>query len=259
LSGNKQVFCESKAYTNEQLWRFEASATGGVKIINAALPDSAIQEPAYDVHQKLAPVAKATGYVIDSLGVGVSISSVILGSQLHQTADRKLWAWNDGAGSASNWAIEERTSGLFLAQTITFGAIPTKLTTDAAFNLAATTNASGPITYTSSNTAVATVAGNTVTIVGAGTSDITASNAGDVTYAQASVKQTLTVTVYTGVQDVADGISVVVKNRILAVTGTDAPVKVFTVTGSEVDAKKALTPGVCIVKVDGKTIKVNIR
>ena len=179
---------------------------------------------------------------------------------MHEKDNGNLVTYNDVAGSASNWAVEERSSGLFLAQTITFGTIPTKLTTDAAFNLAATTNASGPITYTSSNTAVATVAGNTVTIVGvAGTSDITASNAGDATYAQASVKQTLTVNVYTGVQDVTDGISVVAKNRIIVVTGTDAPVKAFTVTGSEVDAKKVLTPGIYIVKVNGKTVKLNVR
>ena len=56
-----------------------------------------------------------------------------------------------------------------------------------------------------------------------------------------------------------DGISVVVKNRIIVVTGTDAPVKAFTVTGAEVDAKRALAQGIYIVEVAGKRVKVNVR
>lgn len=258
LSENKQVFCEAKAYTNAQLWRFEASVAGGVKIINAAMPDSAIYEPAYDVHQKLAPLADATGYVIDSLGSGVSISSVILGSQLHQTADRKLWAWNDGAGSASNWAIEERA--LFQEQNLSFNAIPDKLLSDQPFDVVATTNVpDGTISFTSSDPAVATVEGNRVTIIGIGTTVITATNLGNETYASRSVAQTLTVRLQDGLNDINDGIRVSARNRQIVVTGTDAPVKVFTVTGVEVNAKRPLVSGMYIVKVAGKTVKLNVR
>ncbi len=50
------------------------------------------------------------------------------------------------------------------------------------------------VTYTSSNTDVATVSGSTITIVGAGTSTITASQAGNDDYNAASdVEQVLTV------------------------------------------------------------------
>ena len=91
------------------------------------------------------------------------------------------------------------------AQTITFdlGANATKIVGAAAFDLTATGGASGNvITYTSSNTAVATISGKTVTIVGAGTTTITASQAGNTNYnAATDVTQTLTVTQPTGLAE----------------------------------------------------------
>lgn len=82
-----------------------------------------------------------------------------------------------------------------LAQTITFGALPAKQTTDLPFALTGTASSGQPVSYTSSDAAVATVSGNTVTILGAGTTTITASQAGNATYlAAGSVAQTLTVT-----------------------------------------------------------------
>ena len=69
---------------------------------------------------------------------------------------------------------------------VTYGAMP--------FSLTATGGASGnPVTFTSSNTAVATIDGTTVTIVGAGSTTITANQAGNSSYAPASAQQTLTV------------------------------------------------------------------
>lgn len=64
-----------------------------------------------------------------------------------------------------------------------------------AFALTApTSDSDGVFTYTSSNTAVATVSGNTVTIVGAGTTTITANQTATATYAAGSIAATLTVT-----------------------------------------------------------------
>jgi hypothetical protein len=80
-------------------------------------------------------------------------------------------------------------------QLITFAALPVKAIGDAAFDLTATSDSQLPVSFSSSNVNVATVAGNTVTIVGPGTTDITASQAGDATYVAANdVTQTLTVT-----------------------------------------------------------------
>ena len=80
-------------------------------------------------------------------------------------------------------------------QTITFNALPAKTYGNADFAAGATsTNNTIPITYTSSNTGVATIVGNTIHIVGAGTSTITVSQAGnDGYFPAANVARTLTV------------------------------------------------------------------
>lgn len=83
-------------------------------------------------------------------------------------------------------------------QTITFPALPVKTTADVDFSPGATSPTSGtnPITYTSSNTAVATIVSGNIHIVGVGTSVITASQAGNANYsAAANVQQTLTVNI----------------------------------------------------------------
>ncbi|GFO54908.1 hypothetical protein GMSM_19150 [Geomonas sp. Red276] len=80
------------------------------------------------------------------------------------------------------------------SQSIDFGGIPAKVYGDLAFDLSATGGASGnPVTFASSNSAVATVSGSTVTIVGAGSTVITASQAGNASFAPASAQQTLNV------------------------------------------------------------------
>ncbi len=66
---------------------------------------------------------------------------------------------------------------------------------NAPFTLTATATSGLPVSYVSSNPAVATISGTTVTLVGAGTAVITASQGGDANYnAATSVPQTLTVT-----------------------------------------------------------------
>ncbi|MCG5644945.1 gliding motility-associated C-terminal domain-containing protein [Flavobacteriaceae bacterium LSUCC0859] len=69
----------------------------------------------------------------------------------------------------------------------------TKTFGDADFPLTGTSSSTGAITYTVSDTTVATVSGNTVTIVGAGTTSITLTQASDATYNSATATITLTV------------------------------------------------------------------
>jgi hypothetical protein len=80
------------------------------------------------------------------------------------------------------------------SQTITFSPPGTKTYGDAPFTLGATASSGLPVTYASSNPAVATVSGNTVTLVSPGSTTITASQAGNASYTAApDVMQTLTV------------------------------------------------------------------
>ena len=62
------------------------------------------------------------------------------------------------------------------------------------FNINASSNSTGSITFSSSNLSVASVYGNTVIIVGAGTTQITLNQAGDNNYESFSKNITLTVT-----------------------------------------------------------------
>ena len=80
------------------------------------------------------------------------------------------------------------------SQSITFSSLPSKTFGDAGFQLNASVTSGLPITYQSSNPAVATIMGSTITIVGAGTADITASQPGNTAYnAAPSVVRSLTV------------------------------------------------------------------
>ncbi|MES2650915.1 MAG: T9SS type A sorting domain-containing protein [Bacteroidota bacterium] len=82
-----------------------------------------------------------------------------------------------------------------LAQTINFPVLPNAQLGDADFDPGATVNSGLPITFTSSNTAVATIVAGKIHVVGTGTTSITASQAGDGMYAAAqSIVRQLTVT-----------------------------------------------------------------
>jgi hypothetical protein len=72
--------------------------------------------------------------------------------------------------------------------------LPTKAVGNAPFTIAATSPSTGAITYSSSNTSVATISGTTVTVVAAGTSLITVNQAAAGTYAAGAASAILTVT-----------------------------------------------------------------
>ncbi len=73
--------------------------------------------------------------------------------------------------------------------------IPAKVLGDAAFSITApTSNSSGAFTYTSSNTAVATVSGSTITLVGLGTTNIIATQAAAGGFGSGTISASLVVT-----------------------------------------------------------------
>lgn len=79
-------------------------------------------------------------------------------------------------------------------QTITFNALPAKALGDAPFTLGATASSGLTVSYVSANTAIATIAGNTVTLVAVGSVTIHANQAGNNNYnAATQVSQTFCV------------------------------------------------------------------
>jgi len=84
-------------------------------------------------------------------------------------------------------------------QTITFNALPNKHVNDVAFELTATASSGLPVTFTSSDSSVASITASTVTILKVGSVTITASQAGNDNWVSATSSQTLTITPETGI------------------------------------------------------------
>jgi hypothetical protein len=94
-----------------------------------------------------------------------------------------------GGVSASGITTASAPGTVASPQSITsFTAIPSKTVGDS-FTLSATASSGLAVTYVSSNTSVATIAGNVVTIVGPGPVTITASQAGNSSYTPATSVQ----------------------------------------------------------------------
>ena len=144
-------------------------------------------------------------------------------------------------------------------QTITFGAIASKVVGDANFSLAGTASSGLAVTYTSSNPAVATVtSAGVVTIVGAGSTVITASQAGNTNYNAASpVTQTLTVTTPAKTnQTITFGAiaSKVVGDANFSLTATASSGLAVTYTSSNPNVATVTSVGVVTIVGAGSTV-----
>ena len=124
-------------------------------------------------------VATVARDVVTIVGLGTATITALQTSTAHYTSGSTTTTLtvNQGASTLSNFVVPAKTAG------------------DAAFSLVPpTTKSDGAITYTSSNTSVATIVGNTVTIVGGGTSTITANQASTETFASGIITAPFTVT-----------------------------------------------------------------
>lgn len=95
---------------------------------------------------------------------------------------------SDRAGNSASATAPSATFAVTLIdQHITFNALPVKTYGDADFSPDATSDNNGiPVTYSSDNTAVATIVNGEIHVLGAGAANITASQAGDDTHAAAA-------------------------------------------------------------------------
>ena len=118
--------------------------------------------------------------LVTNLGVG---TSTITASQSGN------FEWNPAITVIRTLTVEKGN------QLISFGLLPNRTTDDAPFTLSAFSNSDLPISYSSSDTSVATVVGNTVTLMGAGTTTITATQTGNSNWNEATpINRTLQVT-----------------------------------------------------------------
>ncbi|WP_083629615.1 ELWxxDGT repeat protein [Tenacibaculum agarivorans] len=147
--------------------------------------------------------AKVFGTTEPTLTYSITSGSLVSGDLLNGNIERVtgenvgFYAINQGTLDNVNYDITFVSNDFEINkadQLITFNSLSDVTYGDADFNLNATSNSGLTVTYSSSDTSVATVSGNIVTIVGVGTTTITASQTGNGNYnAAADVTQTLTV------------------------------------------------------------------
>jgi hypothetical protein len=134
-------------------------------------------------------IASISGSTVTIVGIGTTTITAVQ-------------AANVGYGSTTINAtftvtdLEPPTFGSFNVPSKMMGSLPFQLTPP-------TSNSGGAFSFTSSNTAVATISGSTVTVVGAGVSTITATQAAFGTFATGTTAATFTVTANTPTANIA--------------------------------------------------------
>ena len=188
-----------------------------------SVPLKRIGNPAFNL---VAPTSNSTGsftYTSSNTAVatisGSNVTIVGIGTSTI-TATQATTANYLAASTTAVLTVENVTP------TITNFSVPTKTLGDASFTLITpTSNSTGTFSYTSSDTSVATIAGNMITIVGAGTSTITAIQAATTTYVSGSITSVLTVNKIT---PVISGFSIPTKNLTSPVFALVAPTSTST-------------------------------
>jgi Ethanolamine utilization protein EutJ (predicted chaperonin) len=170
---------------------FTVSKAGQTIAVFNPLPDKLVTDPAFQLTATLssgltpqysssnADVATISGSTVTIVGSGTTTITAF-----HEGNEN----YNAAPGVSQTLVVNKNS------QIITFDELATKTFGDSPFDLTAITSSGLPVNFTSSNTSVATVSGNTVTITGAGSITITASQPGNASYAAAAdVSRTFTV------------------------------------------------------------------
>jgi C1A family cysteine protease len=146
------------------------------------------------------------------------------------------------------------------AQTITVPALPATTYGAADFVIAATASSGLALSYTSSNPAVATVAGASVHIAGVGTAALTASQGGDANWSPAAEVQRTLAVGPAPLTIVADNLGMVVGGPLPALTATytglvggDTPASLDTAVTLATPATAASPPGTYPIHASGAT------
>ncbi|MEJ5993591.1 T9SS type A sorting domain-containing protein [Pedobacter sp. Du54] len=137
----------------------------------------------------------SSGLPISYTSSNVDVATIVAG-KIHIVGAGTTTITASQTGDATYAAVVNATVNLTinkLVQSINLPQIATKTFNDADFDLNATVSSGLTLTYSSSNTDVATIVNNKVHIVGAGTASITASQAGNATYDATSGSVNLTV------------------------------------------------------------------
>ncbi|MDH7447415.1 ELWxxDGT repeat protein [Aquimarina sp. 2201CG14-23] len=159
---------------------------------------------------------------------GNLVANDVLTGSLTRTAGEDVGTYpiNQGTLGNPNYDIDFVTNDFEIIkadQIITFNPLTDVIYGDPDFNLNATTDSGLTVNYSTSDTSVATISGNTVTIVGVGSTTITASQIGNTNYNTApDVTQTLTVT--------PKAITITADSGQSKLIGTSDPILTYSIT-----------------------------
>ena len=192
---------------------------------------------------------------VSTSGLGISYASsntavaTILNGKIHIVGTGATTITAKQSGNSTFTAASDVTQQLTVnaaTQSITFAALPNKTIGDADFAPGATASSFLPVTYSSSNTSVATIsAAGLIHVLSAGITTITASQSGSATFASTSTSQLLNVlkkaqtisfaglptTVQFGDADIVPGATA---TSGLAVTYTSSNLAVATIVGGKI-------------------------
>ena len=176
------------------------SASASVTITPAAIPKAqtiSVTAPAVMSVGEYANFSyiASSGLPVTVRSVSPDIVEITSDGRLHALLPGGSALMFDQAGNAE-WADAAETFVVVvdgLAQTVTFPALPVDLTVGSTTTLSATSSAGLAITFTSSNSAVASISGNTLTINSQGLAVITATAAASPIYNPASATQEVVV------------------------------------------------------------------
>ena len=164
-------------------------ATGTLSVTPATLTITADDKTKVYGAAVPALTASYSGFVNGDDASGLTTQPVLATSATAASGVGTYTITASGAAS-SNYTISYVSGTLTVSAAqpvITFGSLPVKTYGDTDFDAGATSdNASTPVTYSSDNTAVATIVNGKVRVVGAGTANITASQASDANHTAAT-------------------------------------------------------------------------
>jgi hypothetical protein len=167
-------------------------------IVFAAIPDKTVLTADFDLNATSlrSDNNQSTGLTVAFISTNTAVATVAgktITIKGQGTTTLRASQAGDNQFNPASFA-EQELKVTKVGQTITFAAIPSKKLSDGTFSLTASSDSGLPITFNSSNSTMASVAGNVVTLNAGGTVSIAATQAGDVTYDAASaVSQTLTI------------------------------------------------------------------
>ncbi|WP_207422857.1 MBG domain-containing protein [Desertivirga brevis] len=183
---------------------YSITYTKGDIVVDPAALTIAAKNASKAYGQTLIATSESIGFVAIGLQNGETVGSVSIAYGAGAAAGDASGTYIDavtpsaatgGTFTPANYTTTYVKGNIVVAgasQTITFNSLENKTYGDAAFSLSATASSNLTVTYTSSDPGIASIHGNKVTIHKVGTVTITAQQAGNVNFSEATdVEQTL--------------------------------------------------------------------